>query len=273
MLGARSSLLVISHHVLLSLTYHSMMPDTTLNKVEFGATSSSSESSKKPPFYAGVPESIIATPDSKNPMLEPFRQAVAHGADGVELDVRPTGAERKKGMKAHPRFDQKGLHSDTFTYFDKPMLSLAQVIKSLPPEANIYIEVKSKKVFFASPKKQLEKAVVEFIQNNKLHDRVRVISFSPFILRAIEKMDANIKTGLGTTYSRHNNTNPKLIDRTHRRGDPIYTWVSGQRYDIEQDFFSDFYDWGIDGFITNQPAVVVTLHQDKLTLSLRGNRS
>ncbi len=247
-----------------------MNQQIALKKVGFCAAS---ESKKTPPFYAGVPESISEIPGSKNSMLEPFAQAMAHGADGVELDVRPTGAERQEGMVEHPRFDQKGLHKDTFTYFDKPMLSLAQVIKSLPPEAQIYIEVKSKKVFFASPKKQLEKAVVAFIQNNKLHDRVRVISFSPFILRSIEKMDPEIKTGLGTTYSRHNNTNPKLIDRTHRRGDPIYTWVSGQRYDIEQDFFSDFYDWGIDGFITNQPAVVVTLHQDKLTPSLRGDQS
>ncbi|MDH4379940.1 MAG: glycerophosphodiester phosphodiesterase [Vampirovibrionales bacterium] len=137
--------------------------------------------------------------------------------------------------------------------------------------------------------------LVAFIQKNKLHNNVTVISFNPFALEQIKALDANINTGLNYTGTEplrfkgeganHSGKLPpfipkrlmnylkdiqinsfippfaevtkRMVDQCHRAGLNIVPWVWHETRDQEAAEIERLKTLGVDGIISNNPDLLL----------------
>lgn len=213
------------------------------------------------PRFAGKPVDVPHTgtetppyekfPEAGSP-LDPVLQAVANGADAVELDIRLIREEdggKRLGVTAAKTLNGRPAQ----TYLGHRMASLDEIIAALPDDVTLFLEAKTGKAYFPNARKTFERKIADFVKTNNLYDRVVIVSFSYWTLRRIEKLDPKIKTGFRFYNPRYHGARQDLMDLAHRKGGMSLPWVAGQNRAGEKKLYDDLIAKGADAIVTNAP--------------------
>ena len=153
--------------------------------------------------------------------LESFNQAFKANLKGVELDIQLSKDENLVifhdwEIKTNNQIFRK---ISSLDYLDISLISkyndfqiplLKDLIKILPNNSFLNIEIKSMKIFNF----KLEKILIKLLTESNILNRVIISSFNPFILNRIKKNNAKIITALLWT----NENSPLLINS------PLWVW-------------------------------------------------
>ena len=130
--------------------------------------------------------------------LEAFRLAVAQGADGIETDVRLT---TDGVMVLHHEPDEKGLGVFAEHSFDEVRAALPEIPtidEMLATTADVLLNLEIKNDADQpdyDPLQRSAAAVVAWVDEHDLHDRVVVSSFDPETVIRVRVLDDRIVTG------------------------------------------------------------------------------
>jgi glycerophosphoryl diester phosphodiesterase len=130
--------------------------------------------------------------------IEAFELAVAHGADGVELDVRFTADDAvvlnhdadigEMGPLIHHGFATVRARHPEIPTLDEALAALADLI--------INVEVKNSPMDADyDPTHRMAAVVARWVSRHDIHDRVIVTSFNPDTVAAVRGADDTIVTG------------------------------------------------------------------------------
>ncbi|MEA2003288.1 MAG: glycerophosphodiester phosphodiesterase [Actinomycetota bacterium] len=130
--------------------------------------------------------------------IEAFELAVAHGADGVELDVRFT-SDRAVMLNHWPDVGEMGplIHHD-FATIRKAHPEIPTLDEALPVLGDLIINVEIKNFPYDpdfDPTHRMAGVVARWIAQHDIHDRVVVTSFNPDTIGAVRLADDRILTG------------------------------------------------------------------------------
>jgi glycerophosphoryl diester phosphodiesterase len=213
-----------------------------------------------------------ASADRQENTIAAFVEARAQGADGVELDVR--------------RSADGGLvvHHDAQLPDGRPILSLA--VRDLPEAVclldaaleacaanDLRVNVEIKNVDADpdyDPDEYLAKAVVDLVNERRLHDAVLVSSFSLAAIDRVRHLDPDIATGyLASARWDQSKALARAVDGGHRAFHPFDLVVNealvgeAHAHGVEVNVWTvddpDRIRWlagiGVNGIITNTPAI------------------
>jgi glycerophosphoryl diester phosphodiesterase len=139
-----------------------------------------------------------------------FRLAEAHGADGIELDVRMCrsgelvvihDARLNRTTNGRGYVRTKTLEQlralDAGSYFDErfahePLPTLDEVLRWSHGRMRVNIEIKS----MARAKAGIEAAVVVMLHRRRMAHHCLISSFNPLVLRRVRRLDHRIATAL-----------------------------------------------------------------------------
>lgn len=212
-------------------------------------------------------------------MIEGFQQL----ADGVEVDIRltldnkivchhdksalrTTGIDRKiedMSLEEIQSLDCGSWLGENWS--DERIPELKDVLKSVPKDKEIYIEVKTKE--------EIVPFLLRDIDEQKLSiDQITVITFFPEVIREIKRRDANIKCNLliafdykdiavdeiidlavkidanGLGAQNHKRLNRQFIQSLKNTGKSVHVWTVNSRKEAEE-----YLKNGIDSITTNKP--------------------
>ena len=212
-------------------------------------------------------------------MTEGFLQQ----ADGVEVDIRltldnkivchhdksalrTTGIDRKiedMSLEEIQSLDCGSWFGENWS--DERIPELKDVLKSVPKEKEIYIEVKTKE--------EIVPFLLRDIDAQELSiDQITVITFFPEVIREIKRRDANIKCNLliafdyreitvdeiidlavkidanGLGAQNHKRLNEQFIQSLKNTGKSVHVWTVNSRKEAEE-----YLKNGIDSITTNKP--------------------
>ena len=212
-------------------------------------------------------------------MTEGFQQQ----ADGVEVDIRltldnkivchhdksalrTTGIDRKiedMSLEEIQSLDCGSWFGENWS--DERIPELKDVLKSVPKDKEIYIEVKTKE--------EIVPFLLQDIDEQKLSiDQITVITFFPEVIREIKRRDANIKCNLliafdykdiavdeiidlavkidanGLGAQNHKRLNRQFIQSLKNTGKSVHVWTVNSRKEAEE-----YLKNGIDSITTNKP--------------------
>ena len=212
--------------------------------------------------------------------LSAFENAVESGADVIELDVRETkdgeivvmhdeslrrtcGVNKKVGKLTYeqllqytPTKSYKGSNKSDFA--DEKIPTLREVLELVGDRAQLNIEIKS-----ARTDKNLEKSVVELIQEYDYHDNCVVTSPTYGSIKKIKQMDPDIKTvyvmsvAMGDFYTleyadafsiKYRYINTELVKKAHEYHKEVYAWTVDSKEILESMMLLN-----VDSIITNNP--------------------
>jgi glycerophosphoryl diester phosphodiesterase len=204
-------------------------------------------------------------------------------ADGVEVDIRLTldnkivchhdkSALRTTGIDR--KIEDMSLEEiqslDCGSWFgehwsDERIPELKDVLKSVPKDKEIYIEVKTKE--------EIVPFLLWDIDEQELSiDQITVITFFPEVIREIKRRDANIKCNLliafdykdiavdeiidlavkidanGLGAQNHKRLNRQFIQSLKNTGKSVHVWTVNSRKEAEE-----YLKNGIDSITTNKP--------------------
>jgi len=130
--------------------------------------------------------------------IEAFELALAHGADGVELDVRFT-ADGKIVLLHDPEVGEMGplIHHNFATirraHPEVPTLDEALAVLG---DLIVNVEIKNSPFELAfDPEHQMADAIARWVNRHDIHERVLVTSFNPDSVAAVRAADPLIVTG------------------------------------------------------------------------------
>lgn len=212
-------------------------------------------------------------------MIKGFQQL----ADGVEVDIRltldnkivchhdksalrTTGIDRKiedMSLEEIQSLDCGSWFGENWS--DERIPELKDVLKSVPKDKEIYIEVKTKE--------EIVPFLLQDIDEQKLSiDQITVITFFPEVIREIKRRDANIKCNLliafdykdiavdeiidlavkidanGLGAQNHKRLNRQFIQSLKNTGKSVHVWTVNSRKEAEE-----YLKNGIDSITTNKP--------------------
>ena len=212
-------------------------------------------------------------------MTEGFQQQ----ADGVEVDIRltldnkivchhdksalrTTGIDRKiedMSLEEIQSLDCGSWFGENWS--DERIPELKDVLKSVPKDKEIYIEVKTKE--------EIVPFLLRDIDEQELSiDQITVITFFPEVIREIKRRDANIKCNLliafdhkdiavdeiidlavkinanGLGAQNHKRLNRQFIQSLKNTGKSVHVWTVNSRKEAEE-----YLKNGIDSITTNKP--------------------
>jgi glycerophosphoryl diester phosphodiesterase len=212
-------------------------------------------------------------------VIEGFQQL----ADGVEVDIRltldnkivchhdksalrTTGIDRKiedMSLEEIQSLDCGSWFGENWS--DERIPELKDVLKSVPKDKEIYIEVKTKE--------EIVPFLLRDIDEQKLSiDQITVITFFPEVIREIKRRDANIKCNLliafdykdiavdeiidlavkidanGLGAQNHKRLNRQFIQSLKNTGKSVHVWTVNSRKEAEE-----YLKNGIDSITTNKP--------------------
>lgn len=212
-------------------------------------------------------------------MIEGFQQL----ADGVEVDIRltldnkivchhdksalrTTGIDRKiedMSLEEIQSLDCGSWLGENWS--DERIPELKDVLKSVPKDKEIYIEVKTKE--------EIVPFLLRDIDEQELSiDQITVITFFPEVIREIKRRDANIKCNLliafdykdiavdeiidlavkidanGLGAQNHKRLNRQFIQSLKNTGKSVHVWTVNSRKEAEE-----YLKNGIDSITTNKP--------------------
>lgn len=206
--------------------------------------------------------------------LEAFVEARAHGADGVELDVRRSG-DGALVVHHDAEISGSGAISELAVHeLPEYVPLLADALESCEG-MRINVEIKNtpgEPGFEADH--ALARAVVDVVHEGGVADRVIVSSFNQATLEAVVAADGNLATGwllpgradpsehLGEAVERGFTAlhpfvlgvTPELVERAHRAGLAVNTWTVN-----EPDLMRTMCEWGVDVIITDRLDEAVTV--------------
>jgi glycerophosphoryl diester phosphodiesterase len=215
--------------------------------------------------------------------IEAFELAVAHGADGVELDVRFT-ADEKVVLNHDADIGEMGplIHHDfatvRATHPEVPTLDEALGVLG---DLVVNVEIKNSPMDADyDPSHEMAGVIARWVARHDVYDRVIVTSFNPDTVAAVRTADNTITTGqlvdVGFDIARgaaaiaaagHSWIAPwvadvtadaqNLIDLVHATGLRIVTWTADDPADIRT-----LAGAGIDAFISNDPGATLRLIED-----------
>ena len=212
-------------------------------------------------------------------MIEGFQQL----ADGVEVDIRLTldnkivchhdkSALRTTGIDR--KIEDMSLEEiqslDCGSWFgehwsDERIPELKDVLKSVPKDKEIYIEVKTKEETVPFLLRDIDEQELSI-------DQITVITFFPEVIREIKRRDANIKCNLliafdykdiavdeiidlavkidanGLGAQNHKRLNGQFIQSLKNTGKSVHVWTVNSRKEAEE-----YLKNGIDSITTNKP--------------------
>ena len=205
--------------------------------------------------------------------IEAFEIALAHGADGVELDVRFT-ADGRVILHHDPEIGELGplIHHDfaSVRRFHPELPTLDEALAVLG-DLIVNVEIKNSpfEVDFDSEHRMAE-AVARWVNRHDIHERVVVTSFNPDTVSAVRDADPFIVTGQLTnpgfdmssglpSIAEAGNTwfapyysdvllKPEAVIDAHDLGLRVVTWTVDDADDIVA-----LADAGIDAIISNDP--------------------
>lgn len=229
--------------------------------------------------------------------LPAFMEAIALGADGIELDVQRTAdgvlvvahdeylgrtisgspTERLTSMTWHElhQRDAGAWFGDAWRGTSPP--SLDDVFDALPETAFVNIELKRT----AWQSDGLEKAALHFLQRRNLWHRVIVSSFNPVILARLRRAAPHLKIGLlyapdlplplRRAWARHilrpaalhphvSQVTPALVANAHRHGQQVNVWTVNDPETIRR-----LAALGVDAIITDVPDVAKAALEEDYT--------
>ena len=224
-------------------------------------------------------------------MIEGFQQL----ADGVEVDIRltldnkivchhdksalrTTGIDRKiedMSLEEIQSLDCGSWFGENWS--DERIPELKDVLKSVPKDKEIYIEVKTKE--------EIVPFLLRDIDEQELSiDQITVITFFPEVIREIKRRDANIKCNLliafdykdiavdeiidlavkidanGLGAQNHKRLNRQFIQSLKDTGKSVHVWTVNSRKEAEE-----YLKNGIDSITTNKP-LYLRNHLEKVEL-------
>ncbi|UCD37469.1 MAG: glycerophosphodiester phosphodiesterase [Fidelibacterota bacterium] len=244
------------------------------------------------PFYAGGKKLYLAhrgvSSEAPENTLPAFLAAFSSGLDGIELDVMKTADDEIVVIHDHDLeriTDGSGYVWET-TYEDlarlnaahhwhgthppTPIPRLEDVLKILPPQMVINIEVKTRHWFTPG----LEKRVVQLVRRYHLVKRTIISSFNPFSLLKVRWLEPEVAIGfiwrdtLVPWYLRrpylvnlvhpdllhpHDAVvTPQVVTKAHRRGMRVNVWTVNNQPMIQY-----LESIGVDGIFTDFPELVL----------------
>lgn len=130
--------------------------------------------------------------------IEAFEMALAHGADGVELDVRYT-SDGKVVLHHDPDVGEMGpvIHHD-FATIRRTHPELPTLDEALAVLGDLIVNVEIKNSPFEvdfDPEHQMAETVARWVNRHDIHERVVVTSFNPETVAAVRTVDPFIVTG------------------------------------------------------------------------------
>ena len=210
--------------------------------------------------------------------IEAFELAVAHGADGVELDVRFTADDAvvlnhdadigEMGPLIHHDFATVRARHPEIPTLDEALGALADLI--------VNVEVKNSPMDADyDPTHRMAAVVARWVSRHDIHDRVIVTSFNPDTVAAVREADGTIITGqlvdVGFNIVRgvkaiaaagHSWVAPWVADivadaegtigSAHRAGLRVVAWTADDPDDI-----ATMAAAGIDAIISNDPGAAL----------------
>ncbi len=227
--------------------------------------------------HRGAPE---AAPENT---LSAFKEAVALGAHGVELDVMlssdgeivvihdytldkttdGSGPVKDYSLAELKRLDAGSWFSEEFS--GEPIPTLQEVIDALDSSVFLNIEIKSE----TPATDGLEKAVAHTVAQNNLYDRVIVSSFNPISLIRVKMADKRIDVGLiyapdlanylsegwfvpilrpEALHPRFDMVDEDYMEWARKKGFQVSVWTVNETEDMKR-----MLDLGVDSIITDRP--------------------
>ena len=212
-------------------------------------------------------------------MIEGFQQL----ADGVEVDIRltldnkivchhdksalrTTGIDRKiedMSLEEIQSLDCGSWFGENWS--DERIPELKDVLKSVPKDKEIYIEVKTKEETVPFLLRDIDEQELSI-------DQITVITFFPEVIREIKRRDANIKCNLliafdykgiavdeiidlaakidanGLGAQNHKRLNGQFIQSLKNTDKSVHVWTVNSRKEAEE-----YLKNGIDSITTNKP--------------------
>lgn len=215
--------------------------------------------------------------------LAAFEAALAHGADGIEFDVRLCGSHdwvvfhdqrlsrttngrgyiRITSLEKIRRLDAGIKFSEQFRR--EPIPTLAEVLAMTRGRLLLNIEVKA----MSNIQKRKLAVLLELLHEFNAAHKCVLSSFNPLILRKLSALAPAIPTGLILTGSRlHGRTgapfsrltgvqglhvhlnavNQPFVDKVRERGLYLLVWGANTKSE-----FREMISFGVDGIITDEP--------------------
>jgi glycerophosphoryl diester phosphodiesterase len=134
--------------------------------------------------------------------IEAFELALAHGADGVELDVRFT-ADGEVVLLHDPDVGEMGplIHHEfaTVRHAHPEIPTLDEALAALG-DLIVNVEIKNSpfEIDF-DPEQEMAEAIARWVSRHDIHERVVVTSFNPDTVATVQAADPLIVTGLLTS--------------------------------------------------------------------------
>jgi len=221
--------------------------------------------------------------------LAAFRGALAEGADYVELDVQRTrdgrlavlhdadlmrvagvaAKVRESTLEELQRFDVGARHGPASSGERLP--ALEDVIAMARGRLKLNVELK-----YNAPDPGLAPAVVQLLRRERFVDDAVVTSLDLDALREVERLAPELETGLIVSAAAGNlarlevdfvslnsaRARPRLVRRLQAAGKGVHVWTVN-----DADVMLRMIERGVDNVITDDPARLVRLLQQRETLS------
>jgi glycerophosphoryl diester phosphodiesterase len=225
-----------------------------------------------------------ASADAPENTLEAFEEAVAQGADGVELDVRRCASGEivvchdsaltrlagvPESVEMSPWSFLQTLDVGSSLGFKKAQIPLlSEVVEALPSHFLLNVELKSESV----DDRGLSRAVAHYVRSTRLEDRVVISSFNPLSVVRVGRAAPELRRGylidpdkpywihgglftpLVSTFSVHPSAQactPERVQRWRSRGLKIAVWTVDDPAEARR-----LKTLGVDYLITNQPGAL-----------------
>lgn len=221
--------------------------------------------------------------------LSAIEQAIADGADYIELDLRRTAdgvpvlwhdatLMRIAGVHRYVRevsfaelrmLDAGGWFSPRFS--GEPVATLEEALELACRRARLYLEIKP-----APDASELVRDTIGLLQRAGCVEGTVIASMDPGVVRHVRRLDPDLATALLAQFIvgpldehgfdalglRHNRVTPRAVAAARRGGYELHAWTVNERADMVR-----LLDMGVDGIITDYPHVLADLLAERAAMS------
>lgn len=223
--------------------------------------------------------------DAPENTLAAIEQAIADGADYVEIDVQLTAdgvvvlwhdSDMMRVFGRPERISEVNYNDirdlDAGSWFspafaDQTVPTLRDAIEAVRGKARLFVDLKP----YRNDKRLLDAVVSELQAANAVEGTVLAAADWGILERAKEQAPA-LQTALLAQFIvgphwrdrydilglRFNRATPAAVARAHQAGNELHVWTVNQRADMER-----FLDMGVDNIITDRPAVLTELLEER----------
>ncbi|WP_339804067.1 glycerophosphodiester phosphodiesterase family protein [uncultured Marinobacter sp.] len=225
--------------------------------------------------------SLVAPENSLSAIL----QAIADGADYIEIDVRLTadkvpvlwhdsdmrrvfGLEGAiSGVSLEEVMDRDAGSWFNAGFSGQRIVTLQEAIDAVRGKAGLYVDLKPD---LHTP--ELTQKVIELLQHNDMIEHSILAAAQPGILREAKWLEPDLETTLlaqfvvgpldSTSFDnlglRHNRVNAATIAEAHRKGYELHVWTVNSASAMAR-----FMDMGVDNIITDRPDLLTGLIEQR----------